>query len=155
MVKSLKYIIVIMTLLSIGFGQYKTDIQRDSDIFTNPVQETGLLSSIFNPNRFNMNHSFSMSMMSMGSQSIGVASYTNNMNFNLRDNLKLQTYMTLMQPKMLSNTMSNPYANTQVYFNAALDYNPTPNTHLLISFGNYPSYYNSYYASPFRLTRGY
>jgi len=155
MVKSLKNIIVIVALISFGFSQYKTDIVRESDIFTNPTQETGLLSSIFNPSRFNMNHSFSMSMMSMGSQSIGVASYTNNMNFSLRDNLKLQTYMTLMQPKMLSSDMSNPYANTQFYFNAALNYNPTPNTHLLISFGNYPSYYNSNYASPFRLSRGY
>ena len=155
MVNSLKNIIVIVALMSIGFSQYKTDIERDGSLFANPVQETGLLSSIFNPSRFNMNHSFSMSMMSMGSQSIGVASYTNNMNFTLRDNLRLQTYMTLMQPRMLSSDLGNPYANTQVYFNAALDYNPTPNTHLLISFGNYPSYYNSYYASPFRLNRGY
>ena len=155
MVKSLRNIIVIITLVSIGFSQYRTDIERESGLFTNPVQEAGLMNSIFNPSRFNMNHSFSMSMMSMGSQSIGVASYTNNMNFTLRDNLRLQTYMTLMQPKIISSELANPYANTQVYFNAALNYNPTPNTHLLISFGNYPSYYNSYYSSPFRLNRGY
>ena len=154
MVKSLKYIFVIIATLSIGLSQYKADIQRNSDLFTNPIQNSGSINSLFDPTRFSMNHSFSMSMMSMGNQSIGVASYTNNMNFTLRENLRLQTYVTFMQPKMLSNALANPYENTQLYFNAAVDYNPTPNTHLLISFGNYPQY-NSYYSSPFRLNRGY
>lgn len=153
MAKSLKYIFASAVLLSLCLGQYKTDRTLESDLFTDSSQISST-TSLFNPNRFSMNHSFSMSMMSMGSQSIGVASYTNNMNFTLRDNLKLQTYMTFIQPKMLSSAASNPYENTQLYFNAALNYTPTPNTHLKISFGNYPIY-RSYYSSPFLLNNSY
>jgi hypothetical protein len=59
-----------------------------------------------------------------------------------------------MQPKVMSNELVNPYANTQMYFNAAVDYNPTPNTHLRLSFGNYPQY-SRYSSSPFLLNRPY
>ena len=93
-------------------------------------------------------------MMSMNKQSISVMSYTNNMNFLLRDNLRVQTHLTFMQPNMLSSNTQNPYSNSQLYFNAALDYNPTQNTHFQVSFGNYPRY-SRYQTSPFLLNRGY
>ena len=153
MVRSLKYIIVLLSILTLGFGQYKSDLHNDN-IFNNQLLEDNSIGSLFDPSRFSMNHSFSMSMMNMNSQSIGVASYTNNMNFTLRDNLRLQTYMTFMQPKVLSNDSPNPYSQTQMYFDAVLDYNPTPNSHLRISFGNYPQY-RYYNYSPFLLSRGY
>lgn len=151
--KSLKYIIVLVGVFAISFGQLKTDMQSDN-MFNYQLIEDNSIGSLFDPSRFSMNHSFSMSMMNMNSQSIGVASYTNNMNFTLRDNLRLQTYMTFMQPKVLSSESPNPYSQTQMYFDAVLDYNPTPNSHLRISFGNYPRY-NYYNYSPFLLNRGY
>jgi hypothetical protein len=153
MAKSMKYIIIFLGVLAIGFGQFKADLQNDN-IFSNQLLDNNNVASLFDPNRFSMNHSFSMSMMNMNSQSIGVASYTNNMNFTLRDNLRLKTYMTFMQPRVLSSTTANPYTQTQLYFDAVLDYNPTPNSHLRISFGNYP-HYNYYNYSPFLLNRGY
>lgn len=154
MAKSLKYSIVLLAIVSIGFAQYKSEVQSGNNLLNNPAQDSKSLLSLFDPSRFNMNHSFSMSMLNMNNQSIGVASYTNNMNFTLRDNLRLQTYITLMQPKMISSELATPYSNTQMYFDAVLDYNPTPNTHFQMIFGNYPLY-SRYSTSPFMLNRDY
>ncbi|NHZ85797.1 MAG: hypothetical protein GWP19_07940 [Planctomycetia bacterium] len=154
MTKKIKYIIALITILSIGFGQLKSDLSQNNAISQGLSGSGGSIMSLFDPSRFSMNHSFSMSMMSVGKQSIGVASYTNNMNFLLRDNLRLQTYMTFMQPQMLSANTQNPYSNSQLYFNTVLDYSPTENTHFQVSFGNYPRY-SRYQTSPFQLNRGY
>ena len=154
MVKRIKYIIVIITIVSVGLGQLKSDLSQNSAIFNNPVSSDGSVMSLFDPSRFSMNHSFGMSMMSMGGQSVGIASYTNNMNFLLRDKLQLQTYVTFMQPNMISSNTPNPYSNTQLYYDALLDYSPTDNTHFQVSFGNYPMY-SRYQRSPFQLNRGY
>ena len=154
MVKRIKYIIALITIVSVGLGQLKSDLSQNSAIFKNPVSSDGSVMSLFDPSRFSMNHSFSMSMLNMNSQSVGVASYTNNMNFLLRDNLRVQTYLTFMQPQMLSTNSPTPYSNSQLYFNTVLDYQPTDNTHFQVSFGNYPAY-SRYQQSPFLLNRGY
>ena len=152
--KKIKYTIALITIISIGFGQLKSDLSQNNAMFNNPVSFDGSVMSLFDPSRFSMNHSFSMSMLSMNSQSIGVASYTNNMNFLLRDNLQLQTYVTFMQPNMISSNTTNPYSNSQLYYDAVLDYSPTDKTHFQVSFGNYPMY-SRYQRSPFQLNRGY
>ena len=154
MTKKIKYIIALLTIVSVGLGQLKSDLSQNNAIFNNPVGSDDSITSLFDPSRFSMTHSFSMSMLSMNSQSIGVASYTNNMNFLLRDNLQLHTYVTFMQPNMISSNTPNPYSNSQLYFNTALDYRPTENTHFQVSFGNYPMY-SRYQTSPFQLNRGY
>jgi len=150
----MKYIIALITIISIGIGQLRSDLPQNNSIFNNPTGSDGSIMSLFDPSRFSMNHSFSMGMMSMNKQSISVASYTNNMNFLLRDNLRLQTYVTFMQPKMPSSNTPNPYSNSQLYFDAMFDYNPTENTHFQVSFGNYPIY-GRRQVSPFLLNRGY
>lgn len=154
MVRKMKYIIALITIISVGLGQLKSDLSQNNAIFDNPVGSDNSIMSLFDPSRFSMNHSFSASMMSMNKQSISVMSYTNNMNFMLRDNLRVQTYLTFMQPNMISSNTQNPYSNSQLYFNAALDYNPTENTHFQVSFGNYPMY-GRRQVSPFLLNRGY
>ncbi len=150
----MKYIIVLITILSVGFGQLKSDLSQNSAIFNNPTSANGSIKALFDPSRFSMNHSFSASMISMNKQSISVMSYTNNINFMLRDNLRIQTYLTFMQPNMISSSAQNPYSNSQLYFDAVLDYNPTKNTHFQVSFGNYPIY-SRRQVSPFLLNRGY
>ncbi len=154
MTKKIKYIIALITILSIGFGQLKADLSQNNAISQSLSSSGGSIMSLFDPSRFSMNHSFSMSMMNVGKQSIGIASYTNNMNFLLRDNLRVQTYLTFMKPNMISSGTQNPYSNSQLYFNTVLDYQPTENTHFQVSFGNYPRY-SRYQTSPFQLNRGY
>lgn len=154
MIRKMKYIIALITIISVGLGQLKSDLSQNNAIPQGLSGSDGSIMSLFDPSRFSMNHSFSASMMSMNKQSISVMSYTNNMNFMLRDNLRVQTYLTFMQPNMISSNTQNPYSNSQFYFNAALDYNPTDNTHFQVSFGNYPMY-GRRQVSPFQLNRGY
>ncbi len=154
MAKKIKYIIALITILSVGMGQLKSDLSQKNAIFDNPVGSDNSIMSLFDPSRFSMNHSFSASMISMNKQSISVMSYTNNMNFMLRDNLRVQTYLTFMQPNMISSNTQNPYSNSQLYFNTVLDYNPTENTHFQVSFGNYPMY-GRRQVSPLLLDRGF
>ena len=154
MTKIVKYIIIISAFLSIGWGQLKSNLPEYRTIQSGITGNDNSIMSLFDPSRFSMNHSFSMSMMNMNSQSVGVASYTNNMNFLLRDNLQLQTIITFMQPQMFSTNTQSPYSNSQLYFNTVLDYQPTQNTHFQVSFGNYPQY-SRYQVSPFLLNRAY
>ena len=154
MVKRIKYIIALIIIISVGLGQLKSDLSQNNVISNNPASSGGSIMSLFDPSRFSMKHSFSMSMLNMNNQAIGVASYTNNMNFSLRDNLQLQTYVTFMQPNMISSNTANPYSTSQLYYDAVLDYRPTENTHFQVSFGNYPRY-SRYQSSPFQLNRGY
>ena len=154
MIKKLKYIIVSILILSVVMGQLKSDLSQTNDLFNDPLRSDGSILSLFDPGRFSMKHSFSASMMSMNKQSVSVLSYTNNMNFLLSDNLRLKTYLTFMQPNMISSNTQNPYSNNQLYFNTVLDYNPTENTHFQISLGNYPAY-SRRQQSPFLLDRGY
>ena len=154
MTKIIKYVIILSAFTAIGFAQLKSELRHNNPSMINLSSGNNSILSLFDPSRFSMNHSFSMSMMNMNSQSIGVASYTNNMNFTLRDNLRLQTNMTFMQPKIMSADTYSPYSNTQLYFDAVLDYQPTENTHLQVSFGNYPQY-GRRQISPFFLNRGY
>ena len=113
MTKKIKYIFAVITIISVGLGQLKSDLSQNNAITNNLSASDGSIMSLFDPSRFSMKHSFSMSMLSMNSQSIGVASYTNNMNFLLRDNLRLQTNVTFMQPNMISSNTPNPYSNSQ------------------------------------------
>lgn len=154
MIRKMKYIIALITIISVGLGQLKSDLSQNNAIPQGLSGSDGSIMSLFDPSRFSMNHSFSASMMSMNKQSISVMSYTNNMNFMLRDNLRVQTYLTFMQPNMISSNTQNPYSNSQLYFNTVLDYNPTENTHFQVSFGNYPMY-GRRQVSPFLLNRGY
>ncbi len=154
MAKKMKYIITLITILSVGMGQLKSDLSQNNAIPQGLSGSDGSIMSLFDPSRFSMNHSFSASMISMNKQSISVMSYTNNMNFMLRDNLRVQTYLTFMQPNMISSNTQNPYSNSQLYFNTVLDYNPTENTHFQVSFGNYPIY-GRRQVSPFLLDRGF
>lgn len=152
--KIIKTTLMIIVLISLGAAQHKSALPQQDFSLKNSAQSDNSIMSLFDPSRFTMNHSFSMSMMSVGKQSIGIASYTNNMNFALRNNLRLQTFVTLMQPNMLSAQSPSPYANSQVYYNATLNYQPFENTNFQVSLGNYPRY-NNQLASPFIYNRGY
>jgi len=152
MAKKLTYILTLVVITSLGWGQLKSDLPVNNPVFNDGTSSDNSLFSLFDPNRFNMQHSFSMSMINMNNRSIGIASYTNNMNFTLRDNLRLQTYITFLQPNMLSTNSGTPLNNNQVYFDAVLNYKPTANSHFSVSFGNYPTY-RRYNTTPFLLNR--
>ena len=110
-----------------------------------PVNTQGLSHarniSILDPNRFSMNHSFGLSMMSAGNQSMTMGAYTNQMNYMLRDNLRLSTQFSLSSPMGGVNPYAkNGFGGSQLYYGASLDYQPLENLSVKFSMDNYPRY---------------
>lgn len=146
----MKHILLSVLFGSLVFGQLKSDLPGLDLPQNMHILPPSSSFSLFNSNRFDMQHSFSMSMVSMGGQSIGVGSYTNSMSYYLMNNLRLRADITLMQPTFQSGLNPNNVLSGQMYYGAALDYQPTENTFLHISFHNYPTYHRSR-TSPFFL----
>lgn len=120
-------------------GQFKAalpDVDIPTAILSNNPTPGQFL---FDPTRFHMNHGFSMSLMSVNGQAVSVGAYTNQMIFDLRDNLSIMTQFSLVQPGLLAG--SNRFQSNQVFYQASLKYSPWSNTHLYFNFSNYPFYY--------------
>jgi len=134
-----KGITTLTVLSALAFGQFRSKLPVQSI----PVNSRGLSHaqglSLFDANRFSMTHSFGMSMSSFSGQSLTMGSYTNNINYMLKDNLRLSTQFSLASPM----GGVNPYANngfggSQLYYGASLDYQPTENLFVKFSMNNYP-----------------
>lgn len=148
----LNIILAGLLLAGIAFGQLIQDIrdlQRPEAMHLQSPNPTGL--SLLDPDRFEMRHGFSMSMLSMGGLSFSVGSYQNTMTYWINNSMRLDTDLTLYQP--LGGV--TPYMNQQgiqggVLFNTTLSMRPTDNTFLSFSFGNTPIYARRF-NSPFQL----
>ncbi len=148
----IKLSILLVLIVGLCFGQFKTDVPRID--FPQELEKMSALESrsLFDPSRFMMNHSFSMSMISSSGLSMGVGAYTNNMTFLLKDNLRLSTSFSLVQTSMPGSPESSGMLDGQVYYGATLEYRPTENTVLQLGFQKSPSYY--YYNRPLYLDPG-
>ena len=91
--------IIIFCILNGGlWGQLKSqlpDQNAGAMITGNNISTTVPL---LDPSRFNMQHNFSMSTISLGGQAMNVAAYTNMMTYELNPNLHLGTSFSLIQP---------------------------------------------------------
>ena len=81
----IKGITTLVVFSTLALCQFRSDVPTQ----TIPVNSRGLSHaqglSMLDLNRFSMNHSFGMSMMSAGGQSMTVGAYTNQMNYMFRD----------------------------------------------------------------------
>ena len=140
-----------MVFITICLGQLRSSLPER----TIPINSQGLSQArnlpLLDFNRLNINHSFDISMMSAGNQSMTMGAYTNQMNYMLKDNLLLSTQFSLASPM----GGMNPYANNglngaQLYYGASLNYKPMKNLFLKLSMNNYPQNnyrrpFNSFY----------
>lgn len=147
----IKRIAILLVLSAISTGQLRSSLPER----TIPINSQGLSQArnlpLFDFNRLNINHSFDISMMSAGNQSMTMGAYTNQMNYMLKDNLLLSTQFSLASPM----GGMNPYANNglngaQLYYGASLNYKPMKNLFLKLSMNNYPQNnyrrpFNSFY----------
>jgi hypothetical protein len=145
-------ILVAVLLFSIcGEAQFKpkSGMQTNvADSFIKP-QESGF--SFFNPNNFEMRHSYSASYMMSGGQGLALQRYTNTMTYQFTPNLNARVDISLQ---------NSPYSTfdyrLQNQFNkislsrAEINYSPCENTLLRISYREMPygyySPYNSWYS---------
>jgi hypothetical protein len=136
----MKQIILLLTLTTLSWGQFKSDLPErtlPAGLALHP-DRGGF--SLLDSERFDVQHGFAMTMVRWGGRTFSVGSYTNQMTFLLRDDLALRTSFTLMQPFAKTLQPNSTGLNGPLYFGASLDYRPTRNTHLHLSFDNYPPY---------------
>ena len=149
---SILKIVLLSTLTSLLTGQLRSKVPINSL----PVNTQGLSHaqnlSFLDPNRFSMNHSFGMNMMSFGGNSMSVGSYTNQINYMIKENMRLSTNFTLASPMNGANQYSkNRFGGSQLFYGANLDYQPTKNLFLKFSMNNYPRYgYSQPYSRLYR-----
>ena len=141
----IKALIIKIAVCIIFTTPIMSQLRSDLPMKALPINTQGLSKvqslSILDPNRFSINHSFGMSMTSFGGNSLSLGSYTNQMNYMIKDNMRLSTSFSLASPM----NGINPYANnglggTQIFYGASLDYQPTKNLFVKFSMDNYPRY---------------
>jgi len=141
----IKALIIKIAVCVIFTNPVMSQLRSDLPMKGLPINTQGLSKvqnlSILDPNRFSINHSFGMSMTSFGGNSLSLGSYTNQMNYMIKDNMRLSTSFSLSSPM----NGINPYANnglggTQIFYGASLDYQPTKNLFVKFSMDNYPRY---------------
>lgn len=141
-----KILIIALTLITISFAQF-----RENNLFKPGVKD-GLVNSdpnflfgLFNSNNFSMNHSYSLSFSSFGSNGLALGVYTNSMLFKLTDNMNFQVDASLVHSPY--NSFGKDFQNNLNGFyisRAQFNYKPYENFSLSIQYRNMPGYNSPY-----------
>lgn len=135
--------VLIFFLVSFAvFGQFKEDSENKIPIksaLTNN-SASGLILSFFDPSKFSMDHSFSMSYSSFGSNGIALGVYTNTMGYQFADNLRLEVDASFVNSPYssfgddLTNQINGIYLSR-----AELNFKPSENTNIIIQYRQIPA----------------
>ena len=141
--------LILLGLISISSGQYKSQIVNGTPIKPHPSDSEESELSFLNPERFSMNHSFGYSMSSIGGMSFGYGVYSNQMHYLLSDKLSVSANLAFVQPTFSSLPGGLNSFNGQTFYQAKLQYRPSENSRFELIFDNYPitryRYSNSFY----------
>ncbi|NOX64928.1 MAG: hypothetical protein GXO85_03810 [Chlorobi bacterium] len=143
-----KILFILLFLTSISFSQFKDGDKNAPTIHDGLTgySSSGFLSSIFNPNNFQMNQSVSMSYSAFGGNGVALSTYTNSMAYRFSNNLNIQVDASLVVSPYSSFGREHQKAINGIYLSRAqLNYSPTKNMHLSIQYLSAPpgSYYYS------------
>ena len=151
----------VFVLPSAVFAQFK-----DSNIFKPSVKDgmiddsPNFILGIFDPSKFSMHHTYSMSYTSFWKEGIALGVYTNSMQYNFTDKLNVQLDASLVHSpyssfgKNFQNSISGIYVDR-----AQLNYTPWDNVKVMLQYRQIP--YSSYFggsdyfdSTPFSLFKG-
>jgi len=145
-------VILVVALVSMqADAQFRSDERGTPRVAGSLVQggQGSSMFSFFNADNFNMNHSYSMSYMTMGGRSMSVGLFTSSLGYQFTESLDAQVDVSMMhQPHNTFNNNMND--NPGVFISrAALNYEPSENFRMQFEFRQIPggSYYG--YGSPF------
>ena len=105
--------------------------------------------SLFDPARFDMSHGFTMSMMTIGGQSVSMAGFTNRITYMAMDNLRFDANVTLYKTQLPFQQQGALMDQLDVAYDAGITSQPTKYSFLQFRLQNIP--YNQRYQtySPF------
>lgn len=135
-------LLVVMLCFTTASAQFKPSLDPRPSVAESILRtdDGSFLSGLFDPSKFNMQHSFSLSYMSMAGQGMSLGTYTNSMRYQFADNLDIRTDISLMASpynsfgKDAQNSLSGLFLNR-----AELNYRPWKNTLLQISYRQIPA----------------
>ena len=131
------------------FRQRPSDEPSAAGSFVHPPTSDAWL-GFFNPENFSMHQSYSMSYSAFGSQGIALGRYTNTMDYKFTDKLDARVAVSLQHSPYSTFDKSLQNSFTGVFLDRAeINYRPSENTMLRISFRQMPAYYGYY--SPFMM----
>ena len=151
MKQTLKRILIMLMLVGIATAQFRSELPVQSL----PTNLNGELDnqesvSLFNPDRFNLIHGFTMSMLSNGQYSYSVMGLTNNINYLLNDKLMLDANLTLYSSQ-LPLQQGLAFNQLNIGYDAGITYQPTKNSFLQLRFQNLPHNQKYQTRSPFNM----
>ncbi|MBI5727611.1 MAG: hypothetical protein HY965_07140 [Ignavibacteriales bacterium] len=149
MKKTALFIFVFCAFTGLHAQFRETNILKPSikDGITN--NDPNFIMGLFDPSRFSMSHSYSLSYSASGKNGLALGVYTNSMMFKFADNLNLVVDASMVHSpySTFGKTMQNQL--TGIYLsNAQLSYRPSENTYITLQYQNIPESY--YYSNPFR-----
>ena len=148
--RTLKPILIKFLLAGLAFAQFRMDVPVQSlPTNLNGELDTQPSLSFFDPARFDLSHGFTMSMMSMGGQSVSLAGFTNRITYMAMDNLKLDANVTLFKTQMPFQQQDPLMNQLDVAYDAGITYQPTKNSFLQLRFQNIPHHQRYQTYSPF------
>ena len=113
------------------------------------VRPRGFLESLLDPSRFSMSHSYSVSMFSVGGQTMSQGLYLNTMDFKFSDPLTMQVSIGYLHQPFGGMDSQNPMNGKVFLERARLEYKPSDKTYFSIDFRQYPgSMMSPYYYRP-------
>ncbi len=125
-------------------AQFKSTIDPRPSVAESMLRtdDGNFLSGLFDPSKFNMQHSFSLSYTSVAGQGISLGVYTNSMQYKFSDNLDVRTDISLMTSPFNTLGKDAQSSLSGLFLNRAeLNYRPWQNTLLQISYRQMPSAY--------------
>lgn len=141
-----KVLIVFFFLTAAVFGQFRDQLSNRPKISDGIIKNNtpSLILGFFNPNNFQMHHSYSMSYSAWGGNGLAVGMYTNSMMYKFSDKLNVQVDASLMHtPYSSFGSQVADQINSIYISKAALNYRPSENFFINIQFSNNPYMYYS------------
>jgi hypothetical protein len=151
-----RMLIVLLMLVALGTlsadAQFKSQAEQQTHVSDGLMTSSApsLLLGWFDPSKFSMHHSFSMSYTSFGGNGISLGTYTNTMMYDFASNLRARADVSMSYSPFNTLPMQNGKKNdlSSIYLsNASVDYKPWDNVMVQFQYRTLP--YGWYYNSPF------
>ena len=141
------FLVVIASLPAMA--QFKSNLPSRSDVSESYrlEQENSLFLGFFDPSKFSMQHSYSLSYMSFGNQNLSLGEYTNRMSYRFSDNLNLQADVSFTHSPF--NSFGDKFSKDITGLRLSrveLNYKPWDNTYIQIQYRQPPlGFYSNRY----------
>jgi len=144
--------VVLLLFTATANAQFKSQVDKESRISDAIYENTGssFLFGWFNPERFHMRHSVSMSYTTFGSSGMSLGTYTNSMMYQFTDNLNARADVSVGFSPFNSMSKMGGMQNsfTGIYLSRAeINYRPWENFFVQLQYRQSP--YGSWYGSRF------